>query len=388
MPEERGFNILMYSNLFPPLPFIGGSERQAHALAKALIRRGHAVTVVTQRFPHLPPVEVIEEIQVYRGIVTLGRGPIYGLSYLLSSTLSLLRHRRRHQIIHVHHLYLDAFAAGLMSRFLRRPVLAKVACGGYVGDMARLKRTRLSPLFFAALRRLDRIVAISDQIQEELVDHGFEAKRIVRIPNGVDAEGFHPVRDREAAKRALGLRGKLVSFAGRLDPQKGLMYLLQAWQTVAAKEPDATLLLLGTGPQEGELKESAGRLGMSERVIFLGHQEDVRPYLQASDVFALPSLAEGMANSLLEAMATGLPCVGTRVGGIVDLIMDGISGLLVEPGDAHRLAEAILRLLQDPDLATKLGVAARRTMERGYSIEQVAEQYVKLYQEMLNGAGH
>lgn len=127
---------------------------------------------------------------------------------------------------------------------------------------------------------------------------------------------------------------------------------------------------------------------MSERVIFLGHQEDVRPYLQASDVFALPSLAEGMANSLLEAMATGLPCVGTRVGGIVDLIVDGISGLLVEPGDAHRLAEAILRLLQDPDLATNLGVAARRTVERGYSIEQVAEQYVKLYQEMLNGAGH
>lgn len=381
--------VLMYTSLFHPLPFVGGSERQAHALAKALIRRGHSVTVVTQRFPHLTRFEVIEGIHVYRQILAVGHArPMYGLSYLLSSAASLLRHWRRYQIIHVHHLYLDAFAAGLLRRFFRKPVLAKAACGGYVGDMARLRRIRLSPLFFAAARRLDRIVAISDQIHEELIDHGFDPTRIVRIPNGVDTERFHPVLDREAAKRSLGLQGKLVSFAGRLDPQKGLVFLLQAWAGVAGKQPNATLLLLGTGPQEGELKEVADRLGMSERVRFLGQQGDIRPYLQASDVFALPSLAEGMSNGLLEAMATGLPCVGTRVGGNVDLIVDGLNGLLVEPSNAPRLAEAILRLLQDPDIATNLGVAARRTVDRGYSIEQIADQYVKLYQEMLNGTGY
>lgn len=378
--------VLMCISLFHP--FVGGSERQAQALAKALIRRGHSVTVVTQKFPHLPPSEVIEEIPVHRQILAIGRGPIYGIFYLISLLFFLLRHRRRYQIIHVHHLYLDAFASSLVGRFLRKPVLAKVACGGYVGDMARLKRTRFSPLFFAAARWLDRIVAPSAQIHEELIDHGFDPKRIVRVPNGVDTEAFRPVLDREMTKRSLGLQGKLVSFAGRLDPQKGLIFLLQAWEMVAAKQPDATLLLLGKGTQEGELKGLADRLGISKRVMFLGEKVDVKPYFQASDVFALPSLAEGLSNVLLEAMATGLPCVATRVGGNVDLIVDGINGLLVEPRDAHQLAEAILRLLQDPDFATDLGVAARRTVEHGYSMEEVADRYIKLYQELLDETGH
>ncbi|MFQ5880867.1 MAG: glycosyltransferase family 4 protein [Candidatus Methylomirabilales bacterium] len=378
--------ILMCTSLFHP--FIGGSERQAQVLAKALIRRGHAVTVVTQRFPHLPPFEVIEGVPVYRDILTLGRGPVYGLSYLLSSALSLLRHRGRYQIIHVHHLYLDAFAAAVMGRFLRRPALAKVACGGYVGDMARLRQTLFSPLFFSLARRLDRIVAISSQIREELINHGFDPNKIVMIPNGVDTEKFHPVVDREAAKRSLGVQGKLVSFAGRLHPQKGLIFLLQAWERVVAKQADATLLLLGRGPQERQLREMADRLGISHRVTFLGEKGDVRPYFQASDVFVLSSLAEGMSNVLLEAMATGVPCVATRVGGNVDLVGDGINGLLVEPRNAHQLAEAILCLLQDPDFGTNLEVAARQTVEHGYSVEQVAGQYLKLYQELLDVAGH
>ena len=376
----------MCSSLFHP--FIGGSERQAQALAKALVRRGHSVSVVTQRFRHLPPSEVIEGIPIHRQILAIEHGPIYGLSYLLSLTSFLLHHRKRYQIIHVHHLYLDSFAASLVRRFLRKPVLAKVACGGYVGDMARLKRTRFSPLFFAVLRRLDRIVAPSAQIHEELIDHGFDPKRIVRIPNMVDTEKFHPIVDREAAKRSLGLQGKLVSFAGRLDPQKGLMFLLQAWEMVAAKQPDVTLFILGKGPQEDELKELADRLGISKRVVFLGEKWDVKPYFQASDVFVLPSLAEGMSNVLLEAMATGLPCIVTRVGGNLDLIEDGINGLLVEPRDAHQLSEAILRLLQDHDFAINLGRAARQTVERGYSMKEVADRYIKLYQELLDETGH
>lgn len=384
MAERNNIKVMMCTSLFHP--FIGGSERQAQALAKALIRRGHSVSVVTQRFPHLPPSEVIEGIPVHRQILTIELGPIYGLSYLLSLTTFLLRHQRRYQIIHVHHLHLDAFAAAIVGRFLRKPVLAKVACGGYVGDMARLKQTRFSPLFFAVARWLDRVVAPSAQIHEELIEHGFAPEKIARIPNGVDAERFCPAVDREAAKQSLGLQGKLISFTGRLDPQKGLTFLLQAWEMVTAKQPEATLLLLGKGPQEGELKALADRMGISERVMFLGEKGDVKPYFQASDVFALPSLAEGLSNVLLEAMATGLPCIATRVGGNVDLIEDGINGLLVEPRNPNQLAEGILRLLQDHDFATNLGVAARQTVEHGYSVEQVADRYLKLYQEMLDAA--
>lgn len=376
--------VLMCSSLFHP--FIGGSERQAQGLARALVRRGHAVSVLTQRFPHLPAAEVVDGIPISRSIRALGVGPLYRLTYLLSSMLSLLRQRHRYQIVHVHHLYLDAFAAGLVGRALRTPVLAKVACGGDVGDLARLKRTLLHPLFFAAARRLDRVVAISGQIYGELLDHGFAPERIARIPNAVDTDRHQPPADRAAAKRALGLAGRLVTFAGRLDPQKGLTTLLEAWERVAVEDRKATLLLLGKGPQEAGLRALAERLRITARVRFAGEQGDIRPYLEASDIFVLPSVAEGMSNGLLEAMATGLPCVATGVGGSADLLTEGVNGLLVPPRAPSSLAAALLRLLRDPGLAATLGAAARWTVEEGYAIEQIATRYLTLYQEMLDAA--
>jgi len=378
--------VLMFTSLFHPV--IGGSEGQAQALAQALIRRGHAVAVVTQKLPRLPSYEVVAGIAVYREIRPVGRRSIvYGISYALSSALALLRHRRQSQIIHVHHLYLDAFSAGLLGPIMRRPVIAKVACGGYVGDIARLKRTRLAGLLFAVTRRVDRIVAISSQIQGELINHSFARERIIRIPNGVDTNRFRPARDREAAKRVLGLQGKIVSFIGRLDPQKGLHHLLDAWSAVVAQRPDARLLLLGTGPQEAELMRLAEELRVSRSVDFLGYREDVRPYLQATDVFVLPSLAEGMSNVLLEAMASGLACVATRIGGNTDLVEDDVNGVLVEPADGAGLANAILRLVQSDADAARLGVAARERVERELSIEVIADRYVQLYRELLAAEG-
>ncbi len=378
--------VLMFTSLFHPL--VGGSEGQALVLAQALIRRGHEVAVVTQKLPGLPGYEDVTGIPVYREIRPVGRRSIvYGISYALSSALALLRHRRQSQVIHVHHLYLDAFLAALLGPVVRRPVIAKVACGGYVGDMARLKQTRLAGLLFAGTRRVDRIIAVSSQIQEELIHDRYAPERIIRIPNGVDTDRFRPVRNREAAKRALGLQGKIVLFVGRLDPQKGLRHLLEAWTAVVAQRPDTRLLLLGTGPQEAELMRLAEELRVSSHVDFLGYRDDVRPYLQATDVFVLPSLAEGMSNVLLEAMASGLACVATRIGGNTDLVEDDVNGVLVEPADGAGLANAILRLVQSDADAARLGVAARERVERELSIEVIADRYVQLYRELLAAEG-
>ncbi len=373
--------ILMFTSLFHPV--VGGSERQAQALAEALLRRGHAVAVVTQRLPGLKAFEMVNGVAVHRQIRPLSSGTIFGFFYLLSSAAALLRYHPGYHVIHVHHLYLDAFVGGLLRPFHGKPVIAKVACGGYVGDLSRLKRTPLSVLLLNVVRRLERVIAVSEEIARELAEYGFPVEKVVKIPNGVDIQRFYPVGDREAAKRALGLYGKIVSFVGRFDPQKGLNDMLRAWGQIAAAEPNALLLLLGTGPQEQELRQAASRLGITHRVLFVGPQADPRPYLEASDLFVLPSRAEGMSNVLLEAMATGLPCVATRVGGNSDLIEDQVSGFLVEPGNVQQMADAVSRLLRDPERAQHLGRVARRTVEREFSIERVANRYIALYQQLL-----
>jgi glycosyltransferase involved in cell wall biosynthesis len=233
------------------------------------------------------------------------------------------------------------------------------------------------------LERLDYIVAVSAQVEAELVGYGLSPERIVKIPNGVDLRRFCPAESREAIKRSLGLRGQIVTFTGRLDPQKGVVSLLHAWQAVAKLRQDASLLVLGKGPQEIELKDLAQHLDLSARIIFCGEQPDVLPYLQASDIFVLPSVAEGMPNALLEAMACGLPCVATRIGGNEELITDGINGLLVDPHDPSGLSRALMGLLDHSAEAARLGREARRTIETTYSMARVADDYVRLYQTML-----
>lgn len=381
MSADKPLRILMYSSLFHPI--VGGSERQAGLLASALVARGHEVEVVTQRVAGLPRHEALDGVRVRRELLAVGRGPVFAAGYMASSVASMLRRRRRAQLIHVHHIYMDALAAALLGPALGVPVIAKAACGGSVGDMARLARVPLSRAVLRLTRRIDRLVAISGQIADELLAHGYDARRIVRIPNAVDVGRFRPGGKRDAQRARLGLDGPTVIFVGRLDPQKGLTCLLEAWRQLLAKRADAILLILGTGHQEAALRAEADSLRLGSRVAFLGQQADVRPYLGAADALALPSIAEGMSNVLLEAMATALPCVATRVGGSVDVIAHGRNGLLVDPADPCQLAEALLYVLDDSGLAGRLGAAARATVEERYSLDRVADRYVALYRELV-----
>ena len=281
-------------------------------------------------------------------------------------------------ILHAHHLYLEAMAASLWQARTGTPALAKVACGGPFGDFARLHRTG-GTLALPLLRRLHRIVAVSQEIRRELASHGFGSDRIVDIPNGVDAVRFAPPADPEAARCAAGLGPDTVLFLGRLDPQKGLDVALEAWAEVVRRRPGARLAVAGEGPSGAALQGQAARLGLGDAVRFLGVSETPETLLQGSEVFLLPSRSEGMSNALLEAMATGLPCVATRIGGNGELLRHGENGLLIPPGDAGALAETLLGLLQDPALRRRLGSAARRDVLERYAMDRVARAYCELY---------
>ena len=384
---ERPLRVLMVTTHFHP--DVGGTERQAHGLARELLKRGHLVRVGTHRPRGLRAFETVDGVPVYRVIRPFGRGAVYAGSYVASLIRLLIQWRSHYDVIHAHLLFLDAVAAGWMRARLKKPVIGKAACGGSFGDVARLQRLPFRGAFVSALRNLDRMVAPSRQVEAELCAFGFSLERIVRIPNGVDLSQFAPASDRDAVRRALRVRGRVVCCVGRLDPQKGLAVLVEAWRRVVAAFPDVHLWLIGKGPQEHELRRVAERLGLADRVWFGGGQPDVRSYLQAADIFVLPSLAEGMSNALLEAMACGLPCVATRIGGNEELITDRVNGVLVAAGDSNALADAIIRLFNDSAMAARMGRQTRQTVEQHYDLHAIADRYLTVYEDVLRHAnGH
>ena len=371
--------ILMVISHYYPTP--GGTERQAHQLARALTGRGHEVHVLTMRHGPGPAVTNIEGVPIYRAIHGIQRGALFGLSYLLTATVAILRLGRDAEVLHTHHLYLDAIAAVGAGRILRVPTLAKVACGGAVGDLARLRGTTGGRVFLRILHGLDRVATPSRQTEAEVRAAGFPEGRVVRIPNGVDISRFAPagaVRTDRSARTVL--------FLGRLDPQKGVNVLLGAWNEVAFCQPDTTLVIGGVGPEEAALRAAATRPGLAGRVRFLGAVPDPGAHLRTAAAFVLPSWHEGLPNALLEAMATGLPCVATAIGGTTDVATDESDALLVPPGDAAALAKALLRILTDADLAGRLGAAARRRVVAAFSLDATVIRYEQVYREMRDAA--
>jgi len=172
--------------------------------------------------------------------------------------------------------------------------------------------------------------------------------------------------------------GPVVVYSGRFIACKAIDVLLTAWQTIASAYPGARLVLLGGGPLLEEMKVLAGQLGIGQSVLFAGHVSNVADYLRAADLFVLPSLQEGMPNTLLEAMACGLPVVATRIGGVVDIVRDGENGLLVGPGDPAGMSVAIGRLLQDPVLAQRISSSALETIKDSYRLDSIVLRYIDL----------
>jgi glycosyltransferase involved in cell wall biosynthesis len=211
------------------------------------------------------------------------------------------------------------------------------------------------------------------------------------IPHGVSTERFRPARagERSALRRELGLpeEGLIVVYTGRLLRGKGLEGLLEAFEGLVREIPLLHLLLVGSGEGqaisvEEELRRRAGTPPLVGRVTFAGRRDDVERFLRASDVFAFPSLYEALGIALLEAQASGLPAVGSRTGGIPDVIREAETGVLVPPGDVRALREALLSLAGSESLRTGLGRGARGRMESHFSEEGSLQRYEELFAEI------
>ena len=231
----------------------------------------------------------------------------------------------------------------------------------------------------------DRCIAVSQEVNRAIRLHtSIPSERILTIPNGVDLDQFHLQADRLTLRARLGLPAdRLVAVTiGRLTRLKGHSYL-QAAMASMPPEQRPLMLIVGDGPDRHELELRTTALELDRDIRFLGNRRDIPTLLAAADIFVLPSLWEGLPLVLLEAMAAGLPAVVTAVGGNPGVVENGISGMLVPPGDGDALATALSSLLNDPPQRERMGQAARQRVDRYFSAQKFVEAHEHLYEALF-----
>jgi glycosyltransferase involved in cell wall biosynthesis len=298
---------------------------------------------------------------------------------IISDLVALARHHRA-RILHVH-----GYAAADFGRLAARLCGAALVLHEHFADPSLPRYQALADRLLSGLT--DRAIAVSGSTRDFLVGQRFvPANRVRLIWNGAPLDEFAPVA-REVGlgvRRSLGIpdAAAVIGTVSRLSRQKGHRHLLDAMPTVLGVRPDTRLLVVGDGDESQALHSQAQRLGIAHALVFAGHRSDVPAVLGALDVLCIPSLYEGTPLALFEAMASAKAIVSTAVDGCREVLEDGVTGLLVPPGDPAGLAGALLRALGDAVLRQALAEAARRASAR-YDVAACVRQMEALYEEIL-----
>lgn len=373
----RRLRILFCTFTYFPTPG-GGTGSRARVQAEELVRRGHHLTAVCPRWPGTRS-ETVNGVEVHR-LPMLDCPGLRRISFLPGLFIWLLPHMRGFDITQVFFGDARADLAIALGMLTRRPVYVALSGAGPQGELRLLRGVDHLTRHFA-LRRARRVQTLSKEMTKDAVAFGIEPSRVVQIPNGVDPVTFQPAVpcEKQELRRRLGLPQDAVIalFVGRFSILKGMPELLEAWQVLAS--PGRLLVLVGSS----DTTDSVGELTEAPSVVVRGWTNRIADYYRAADIFVLPSHTEGMSNAVLEAMASGLAVVATRVGGIETAIQDGVNGLLIAPQQWEPLRDALQRLLDDPDLRGGLGACARQTIVTRFSVARVVDRIEQVYAEML-----
>lgn len=254
------------------------------------------------------------------------------------------------------------------------------------GKVNRIHRRRwINQLTFPWVHR---ITALSESHKSYLVDcEGMDPDKIEIIPNGIDVDKFTSASRGAEVRQSQGISAEqpVIGIVAMLRPEKAHDVFLQAARLVLDQIPSARFLIVGDGPERLQLEKLTRELALEGAVRFLGVQKDVAPILDALDVAVLSSrpVVETLSVSLLECMAAGKPVVATRVGSLAELVEEGKSGFLVEPGDWEAMAGRILQLIQDRSLAGRMGQEGRQKVRKHYTLEQVVKQTEAFFEKLL-----
>jgi len=375
MPERSEYTVRIGFYTFSFLPIIGGAEVLLHGLAESLAERGHHVTLWA---PTVRGKDNRLATQYRLCRYARPSSKRFGTRQTLPRLLLETWGRRPH-VLHCHGAYPAGFVGATFKRLTGTPLVIRPHGSDILPGEWIDRDSRLRERMRRALLTADAVVAQGDSLAERLRTLGVPVGRLRIIHNGVHLPDGEPGRlSRDPSVLAMG----------SLLPKKGFDVLLQAFQFVWQRRPEARLTIAGEGPEGPRLLTLASSLGIAEAVAFPGAVtgETKARLFASARAFVSSSRREPFANAVLEAMAAGRPVVATRVGGNVEIVEEDVSGFLVEPEDPVGMAKAILRLLEDSERSAVMGGAARQRAD-AFSWDEMVNRYEALYRELVTVRG-
>jgi len=373
--------VLTLTDYFFPYA-VGGVERVVLEVGTALTRKNVQVAVLTLSHKGAPESETLSGMRVYRA-KAVDFTPALGFQCSVSPSLYRLAldvaRVFRPDVIHTHNIFFMAsLVAPLIKRALNLPLVTTMHLGSLAalplpgGWVARLYEATVGRWI---LKNSDLVVAVSESVREHGRGLGVPDDKIVTISNAVN---IPPISVSDRMKDA-----RRVVFVGRLIANKGPHLFVEAAGRVLPFFDNVQFDLIGDGPMRRRLENAVIRRGLESRVRFWGFREDVHDMLNSSTIFVRPSFSEGLPLTVLEAMACGVPVIASRVAGTVEVVRDGETGILVEPGDVSALTDAIVLLLRDEEKCRTLASNARSLVENYCGWDRVASKILTQYERLL-----
>ena len=344
----------------------GGQEIRILAEAHAFQARGWRVLLVCQ-----PKGRILTEARD-AGVPAFPikmRGALDPVGF---AELRGLMKRERIRVVNTHSS-IDSWLAAAAAKSLGLPVVRSRHVS------IRVKRYRVCVYYLA-----DRIITSGEEIKHVLVSAGVPARKIVAVPAGVETARFHPGVSADRIRKELGLDGPVVGIVAMFRASKGHAVFLEAAREVRRIRPETRFLIVGDGVGRGDIEQRIRQLGLGEVVTLTGFRRDVPELMAAMDCVVLPSLrSEATSQVIPQALALGKSVVASAVGGIPEIIRNGVTGRLVPPGDANALARAILSVLEDPDLAGAMAEKGRELVLARFSFDRQIAETEAVYRGLL-----
>lgn len=379
----------MFSWEYPP-HMVGGLGQHVYDLSRFLVRQGICVHIITPRVKYYPDFQEENGVFIhrvgssYREVENFKSWTFRFNSEAIREAVVINHQVGGFDVIHAHD-WLVAYAGRSVAKIFEIPLVTTIHAtehGRNLGLHNRLQQ-EINEIEKNLALEADRVICCSSYMQQEISSlFGRPVEDLKIIPNGVDPEVFQALPERP--RFSIKDEDKVVFFIGRLVPEKGVCYLLRAMPQVLMAVPEAKLVIGGRGPQQKELERLVQNMDLDDRVHFTGfiYNEERNYVYNKARVAVFPSLYEPFGIVALEAMATSTPVVVANAGGLSEIVQDEVTGLKVTPGSEAELAEAIIRILTDDELAARLLANASQEIDMVYKWDVIARSTADVYEQV------
>jgi glycosyltransferase involved in cell wall biosynthesis len=373
-------------------PLIGGYERACERLSESLAGQGHQVVVLAEhRLHNWPKRESISGFEVIRWWCVY-RPYLHQLTSAIGLVYQLVRARRKFHVWHVHQYCRSAVICILLGNAFNIPVVLKLTSSSYGGIEGSIKGFFTSRITKLVYKRVSAVVALTSETYQEALSFGFSQDQVHIFGNGLDTSVFAPRTEGQKSETRLQLNlpdNLYMIFVGRLASEKDLPILISAWSNVPSDLHDKwSLIIVGEGNERTLLEQLIREKSLTSTVRLVGYQSNISSWLSIASAFVLTSKREGLSNTMLEALSTGLPVITTEISGAKELVKNPGTGWVVPVGDVDALTGAFVDCMQDHQLREIMGHRARQLILRQYAIPIVAKRHENLYRTLVAEQRH